>query len=199
MSRVLFVGLLVALAAAPAFAQSAQPAGGGPPIGGPLVPGVCLLSQQAVFANAKMGVAASERLKALTQQVQAGIDAKRAPIENDAKALESEKAHLSPAEFAQRQQALTARVQALQADAQTGSRQVERTRQVVLARISREAQPVVASAYAAHKCGLLLDRNSVLGGNMGGDLTADVVNGLDAHITTITFDLEPATPAAATR
>ena len=71
---------------------------------------------------------------------------------------------------------------------------------MVLERIAHEAQPVIATSYAAHHCGLLLDRTSVLGGNMGGDLTPDVVRGLDARITTITFELEPAPvaqPAAA--
>ena len=42
-----------------------------------------------------------------------------------------------------------------------------------------------------HRCGLLLDRDSVLGGNMANDLTPEVVQGLDRKTTSITFDLEP--------
>jgi hypothetical protein len=49
---------------------------------------------------------------------------------------------------------------------------------------------VIAAAYKARGCGLLFDRNSILGGNMAGDITAAVIQGLDAKITTITFERE---------
>jgi hypothetical protein len=49
----------------------------------------------------------------------------------------------------------------------------------------------VASAYASHHCGLLLNRDAVLGGNTTNDLTAEVVQGLDRKITTMSFNLEP--------
>lgn len=58
MSRFLLI-TLAALAATPALAQQAAPAPVSQPLGGPQIAGVCLLSQQAVLANAKVGVAAS--------------------------------------------------------------------------------------------------------------------------------------------
>jgi len=63
--------------------------------------------------------------------------------------------------------------------------------------IGEQAQPLVASSYTSHHCGLLLNRDAVLGGNTTNDLTADVVRGLDAKLTTLNFSLEPApaTPA----
>ncbi|MNO05280.1 hypothetical protein D3C81_2266030 [compost metagenome] len=67
-------------------------------------------------------------------------------------------------------------------------------------RIANEAQPAIAQVYAAKSCGLLLDRNSALGGNFANDLTADVVQALDGRLSTITFERErlpqaPAQPA----
>jgi hypothetical protein len=56
---------------------------------------------------------------------------------------------------------------------------------------------LIAQAYGAHGCGLLIDRNSVLGGNKSGDLTGAVVQGLDARITTITFERESLAAAGA--
>ena len=70
-------------AAAPAPAQSQ-------PLGGPVIPGVCLLSREAVFANAAVGRVATARLAELTQAAQAEIDAERAPIEAAARALEGQ-------------------------------------------------------------------------------------------------------------
>lgn len=186
---------LVFLSAASAGAQPAA-APAGQPLGGTPLPGVCLLSQSAVVGNAKVGVAAMTRLKQLSDQAQAEVNADRVPIEADAKALEAQRASLKPAEFQQRQQALAGRAQALQQTAGQRSREIEATRDKALARISGEAQPVIAAVYKAHACSMLFDRNAVLGGNMTGDLTADVVHGLDAKITTISFDRETL-PAAA--
>ena len=182
------VGLTVSsllIGGAPAFAQSAAtPAS---PLGGPAIPNLCLLSQQAVLSNAKVGLVANARLKQITDAADAELTAARAPIEADAKMLQAQTS-LKPAEVDSRRQALAVRVQALQQIADQRRREVELTRQKALAEISGDAQPVIAQVYKAHSCGLLVDRNSVLGGNMTGDLTGDVVKGLDAKITTITFD-----------
>lgn len=161
------------------------------PLGGPAIAGVCLLSQQAVLANAKVGHAATARLQQLASQVQSEVATQRTPIENDAKALQAQRASLKPADFQQRQQALATRLQTLQQTAQQRSRQIELTRERALGQISTAAQPVIASVYAEHHCGLLVDRSSVLGGNMANDLTGAVVQGLDAKMTSISFDLAP--------
>ena len=202
MSRLLLAGLIAACCAAPALAQtpaaapSAAPAADAP-LGGPQIPGLCLLSQQAVFANAKVGIAASNRLKELTDQTQAEINADKQSIESESKALDAQKASLPAAQFQQKQRALAGRVKALQDKAALRSREIEVTREKALNQIADALRPVIAQAYGARGCGLLVDRNSVLGGNMAGDLTAAVVQGLDAKMTTITFNRETlqATPA----
>lgn len=161
------------------------------------MPGLCLLSQTAVLANAKAGLAATARLKQLAEQVQTELNATRAPLEADAKALEGQRASLKPADFAAKQQALAARLRSFQEATQMRQRQIELTREKALAQISTAAQPVIASVYKAHACGLLIDRNAVLGGNMSNDLTAQVVQGLDAKMTSISFDLAPLPPQPA--
>jgi len=171
-------GLHPALAQAPAT----QPLGGNP------VSGVCLLSREAIFANAKVGVAASARLRELTQQADAEIAAQRKPIADEARALEAQRASLKASDFQQREQALATRLQPVQQKAQTRAQELELTRQQALAKIGEQAQPVIAAAYKAKGCGLLVNRDSVLGGNMANDITADVVKGLDARMTSISFD-----------
>lgn len=195
-------GVLAAVSlTSPAFAQ--QPAS--QPLGGPAIPGVCLLSREAVFANAAAGKAASARLTELARKAQAEVDAERAPIEAELRVLEGQ-----PDGPARRQkaEALNARWLPLQQKAAVISREIDATRAKAMERIANEAQPVVAQAYTARKCGLLLDRASALGGNFTNDLTADVVKGLDQRMSTITFDRErlpqqagpaPAPAAAAVR
>lgn len=169
-------------------AQAAQPAQPqSQPLGGPVIAGVCLLSREAIFANAAVGRAASARLQELTQAAQAEIDQQRTPLETEARALEGQPEN---AQTQQRRQQLAQRWQTLQQTAAHNSREIEATRANAMNRIATEAQPVIAQVYGQKNCGLLFDRNTALGGNFANDLTADVVRGLDARIQTITFERE---------
>lgn len=175
------VAVAVAGAALPAAAQQAQP------LGGPVIPGVCLLSREAVFANAAAGKAASARLQALAAAAQAEIETERQPLEAQLRALEGQ---ADNAARRQRAEELAAQWQALQQKAAHASQEVEATRIKAMERIANEAQPMIAQVYAAKACGLLLDRNTALGGNFANDLTADVVQALDARLSSITFERE---------
>jgi Skp family chaperone for outer membrane proteins len=183
----LLAGLVIASVAGQALAQTPTTA---PALGGNAIPGVCLLSRQALFVNAKVGVAATARLQQLAKAAQDEIAADQQPVDADVKAFQAEAGKLTPAQRQQREQALSPRVQAVQAKAQQRSREIEATREKAMAQIAADAQPVLAKVYKAKGCGLLVDRNSVLGGNMTNDLTPDVVKGLDATITTINFNRE---------
>lgn len=171
----------VAGAALPAAAQQAQS------LGGPVIPGVCLLSREAVFANAAAGKAANARLQALAAAAQAEIETERQPLEAQLRALEGQ---ADNAARRQRAEELAAQWQALQQKAAHASQEVEATRIKAMERIANEAQPMIAQVYAAKACGLLLDRNTALGGNFANDLTADVVQALDARLSSITFERE---------
>lgn len=181
----------ILLAAAPvAGAQAQSSSGSNPPLGGPAISGVCYLSREAIFANAKVGKAASDRLRQLAEQAQSAIEAERKPIDADVQTYRSQAASLSADQRQSREQALGQRMQKLQEDQNLRSRELEATRAKALGQIAQYAQPVISDAYRSKNCGLLLDRNVVLGGNMANDLTPLVVQGLDAKITTISFNLE---------
>lgn len=180
-------GFLIVSVAGAAFAQTPAAA---PALGGNAIPGVCLLSRQAIFANAKVGLAATSRLQQLAKAAQDEVAADQQPVDADVKAFQAEASKLTPAQRQSREQALAPRVQTVQVKAQQRSREIEATRDKAMAQIAGYAQPVIAQAYKAKGCGLLVDRNSVLGGNMANDLTPDVVKGLDASITTINFNRE---------
>ncbi|SNT19947.1 periplasmic chaperone for outer membrane proteins Skp [Sphingomonas laterariae] len=164
---------------------AAQPQG--QPLGGPVIAGVCLLSREAIFANAAVGKAASARLNELTRAAQAEIDAQRPALETEARALEGQSDN---AANKQRREALATRLQTLQGHAAHTSREIEATRAKALETIANHAQPVIAQVYGQKKCGLLFDRGAALGGNFANDLTADVVRALDGRIQTITFERE---------
>ncbi|MBX9883448.1 MAG: OmpH family outer membrane protein, partial [Novosphingobium sp.] len=182
-------------------AAAAAPAPAAPTLGGPLIPGVCLLSREGVLANAKVGVYASQRIRQLTEEAQAEVNADRKPIEADLAALRAQAPKLTPEQRAAQEKALAARFAPVQAKADQRTREIEATRVKAVDAIGLQLQPVIAAIYTQKGCGLLFDRNTVLGGNLGNDLTAAVVAGLDARLTSITIEREnlpapaPAAPA----
>ncbi|GGZ38538.1 OmpH family outer membrane protein [Asticcacaulis endophyticus] len=179
---------LAALTVLPVQAQT--PAAPQTGLGGPVIAGVCLMSREAVLVNSKAGVAATARLQQLTTEAQTEIVNLRKPVETEAEALRKEQAKLSTEQLSTRQKALGQKLQTVQLQAEHRGREIEATRQKVLDKISTEAQPVIASVYKAKGCGLLVDRNSVLGGNLTNDITASVVAALDTKLSTVTFNRE---------
>lgn len=193
MRFVISAALALAVAAPSLAAAQGTPAGApnANALGGVAVPGLCMLNTQVVAGNSKVGQAATARLQELQRDAQAEVNAEKTPLDAEIKALPGQKATLKPADYQAKEQSLARRAQALQQKANARSAQIEITRERALGRISSEAQSVIAAVYKAHGCGLLIDRNSVLGGNLANDLTPGVIQGLDAKINTITFDLEP--------
>lgn len=192
--RTLLVASLLAAAGfaiTPVTPVQAAPATGADALGGNPVPGVCLLSREAVFANAKVGQAASQHLKQLADQSKAQLDSQRAPLQRDVQDFQKKAPSLTEAQRKQQGEALQQRMESFQNQAGELNERIQLTRSKVMQRIGAEAEPVVASAYKSHGCGLLLNRDAVLGGNVQNDLTADVIQGLDRKITTISFSLEP--------
>ncbi|HWU77263.1 MAG TPA: OmpH family outer membrane protein [Rhodanobacter sp.] len=189
LSRSLLVTSLIAVAGFSAVsvssAQAAETLGGTP------VSGVCLLSREAIFAQAKVGEAASKRLSELADQARTQLDSQRTPLDTDIKSFQSKESSLSEAQRKQQGSALQGRMQAFQTNATELNQRIQLTRAKVMQQIGQQAEPIVASSYKSHKCGLLLNRDVVLAGNMSNDLTSDVVQGLDRKITTISFNLEP--------
>jgi len=184
--------LAAALFAAAGLSLAAMaPAHAADSLGGSPVPGVCMLSREAVFAQSKVGQAASRRLGQLAQQTRSQLVNQRKPLDADVQSFQQKAASLSEAQRKQQGAALQQRMQAFQNQAGQFDQRIQLTRAKAMQTIGKDAEPIVASAYQSHHCGLLLDRDSVLGGNMSNDLTGDVIQGLDRKITTINFNLEP--------
>ena len=168
-----------------------SPARAADPLGGNAVPGVCLLSREAVFAQAKVGQAASQRLSQLAAQARSQLDAQGKPLQAEVQSFRQKAASLSETQRNQQGDALQMRTQALQEQADELNQRIQLTRAKAMQTIGEDAQPIAADAYKSHHCGLLLNRDAVMGGNMDNDLTGEVIQGLDRKISTIDFNLEP--------
>ncbi|THD06814.1 OmpH family outer membrane protein [Rhodanobacter lindaniclasticus] len=185
------LALATGLSVVPAQSAHAQSAPAAGELGGSPVAGVCMLSREAVFAQSKVGKAASERLGQLAEQARNTLSNQRKPLDTDIQSFQQKASTLTEDQRKQQGAALQQRMQTFQSQASEQNERIQLTRAKVMQRIGQEAQPVVAASYTKHRCGLLLNRDAVLGGNTTNDLTSDVVQGLDAKLTTISFNLEP--------
>lgn len=185
--RVVVAAVLASLMALPVLPVHAQ----GAKLGGKPIAGLCLLSRDQVLGQSKVGQAANQRMQQLAEQARAQIQSERGPLEKQIQQFQDQAASMKPADRAARQKNLQSRMQALQQNAQELDQRLRITRAKAMNQIGQNINPIVARIYKSHDCGLLLDRDSVLGGNMANDLTAEVVDALDKKMSTISFSLAP--------
>ncbi|WP_184719393.1 OmpH family outer membrane protein [Caulobacter sp.] len=183
------VALALATAASAQTAPAAAPAG--PAVThGPAIAGVCIFSSQRAVGSSLVGKAVDTRLKTIIQQVNAELTGERTALDTEAKALDAKKATLAQDVLEQQASALQVKANAWQRKGQLRQREVEATEQKALARVYQELDTPIKQVYQAQKCGMLIDRESVMLANPSMDITDAVVTALDARIKTLTFDRE---------
>lgn len=194
--------------AAPAFAQApaaapAAPAAAPAVTHGAPVPGLCIVSVENAIGASTVGKYVNTRLQQLVAQVNAELNAEKTSVDNDAKALDGQRATLDQNTFEQRAAALQVRANALQRKAQQRDREIQATEQKAVNRVGTEMEPLIRQAYQAKQCSILINRNSIILGNPASDITPAVVTALNGKITQFAFDRErldqaqPTAPAAA--
>jgi outer membrane protein len=180
--------LLAAAAVAPvAYGQSATT----PQVQyGPTVPGLCVFSRDGLIAGSTVGKAVVERLNQLGQQVQSELSAQQTSLQNDAKALNEAKASLSSDQFNARATALAGRERDFERLVEVRRQEMAQTQQKRFNEVLNDAQPVMQQTFQQHNCSILVDGQSVLAVAPGMDLTPQVIQGLNARITQLTFERE---------
>lgn len=197
---------VLSLATAPAFAQA--PAAAAPAVthGAPIA-GLCVVSVESAIGGSTVGKFVTTRLQQLIAQVNAELNAERTGIDNEAKALDTQRATLAQDAFEQRAAAVQVRAQALQRKAQLREREIQATEQKALGRVGQELEPLIRQAYQQKACSMLINRQAIVLASPASDITPAVVTALNAKITQFAFDRErldqaPAptqTPAASNR
>lgn len=194
------VAAILASVPAAAFAQAAAPAAAAAPAitHGPATPGVCIISLEGAIASSTVGKYVQTRLQQIATQVQAELKAEETTIQNDAKALDGQRASLDANTFEARGSAIQNRANALNRKAQLRDRELQATQQKALGRVGQELDPILRQVYQQRQCGMLLNRDAVVIANPAMDISQPVVTALNAKITQFNFDRERLDTAAAT-
>ena len=193
--------LVAAISLSTGSAALAQAAAAPAVTHGPALPGVCVLSVEGAIGTSSVGKYVGTRMEQIITQVNSELNAEKTAIDNEAKALDGQRATLDQNTYEQRAAALQVRANGLQRKAALRDREVQATQQKAFARVGQELDPVIRQVYQQKQCSMLLSRDALVIANPAMDITTQVVTGLNAKIVQFTFDrerLDQATPAAQT-
>ncbi|HEX7341290.1 MAG TPA: OmpH family outer membrane protein [Rhodanobacteraceae bacterium] len=160
-------------------------------IGNKSVPGVCMLSREAVLADSTVGKAADARFKQLVDQADSQLKVQQGALNHDIQQYRAKAKTLTAAEQKSQQESLGLRIHTFQTEKQKLDERANLTRAEITQKIGKVVNPLITSIYKQRGCGILLNRNVVLAGNQANDLTTEVVNALNKKMTTISFNLVP--------
>lgn len=193
MTSTKFVAAALAAVSTLALSSSAlaQAAAAAPAVShGQPINGLCVLSVEGAIGGSTVGKYVGARLQQIGGQVQAELNSEKTSLDNDAKALEAQRATLDQNTFEQRASALQVRLNALQRKAQLRDREMQATEQKALARVGDEMEPMIRQAYQQKGCSVLLQRSAIVLANPAMDITPQVTTALNGKITQFAFDRE---------
>jgi Skp family chaperone for outer membrane proteins len=183
----------VTAVAALAFGANAQVvAAPGAPLSG-----VCVYSEEMVLSQSQAGVSANQQLAKMQQTINAELKPTNDALINEAKGLEARKASTPAAQYQQSASDLQRRAQAQDAVARTRNDQLVRTRDEAVRQIAAAGLPALNASLTAHRCSIVIDKGRVYSVNAAMDLTAEVIQKVNAALPTVTLQLAaPQAPAA---
>lgn len=192
-----FAGALAIAVFAPMMTQAQGAAPAAAPPTGPAIPGMCVLSQEAVVFTSTVGKYVATRLQQLNSAAQAEITSSTTALQNDEKAFEASRSGLSQEQLQQRATALAARERDLEHTVTVRREEMSQTAQKAQARILSEASPIFQQAVRSHNCSIVLSGTGVLVAETSMDITPTVIAGLNAKITQFEFEREHVDQGAA--
>jgi outer membrane protein len=175
-------------AAAPAAASPLQAAATAAEASAPVIPGICVYSQDQTVGASIVGRAVAQRLQQLDQQSNAELNDLATKLQADEKALTAQRATMGDAAFQQAAQPMAQREQQLQQLAQIRGREMQLTQQQAVQQVVQNLDPLLVDSFTAHKCSILIERAGVVLSAKPMDITTDAVARLDAKIQTLTFE-----------
>ena len=152
---------------------------------GAAVPGVCVLNLEGVIRASTAGQGVASRMQALQQEVETELAPYQATIQQEDTALAQGGASIPADQRQQRGQALQARYAEYQQLGQTRERELQYTGMLQQRALFAAADPIIAAAYQANHCSILLNRSSVYLSNPAMDISETVLQQLNSQVPSL--------------
>ena len=180
-------------AVGPAVAQQAAPAGK------PDAPAIAIVDEQVVIGRSKAGRAIQPQFEKLKKSFEDEVNKEREALQRDGQQLASQRSILSPEAFAQREQALRQRGQALSQLIATRKRTLDDTLARALDQIRKVMFEVVGDMATKREINIVLPKAAVILFARTLDITDDVLKQVDEKLPTVALKVVEAQPEPAAR
>jgi outer membrane protein len=187
------IAITLALAATASLAlasqASAQTAAQPAPLGGAVIPGVCIYSNERAIATSTVGLAVLDRLKQIAGQAQAEVQQVGQQLQSEQTALQASSSTLPKDQLDQRAGMLQAHYEQFQRLRQLREAEIEATRNKEFDVIGQQIDPLLRQIYTERNCGVVVAANSTYGFyNQQMDVTRLVIDRLNTKMQSLSFD-----------
>jgi len=186
-------GLALAMAlftAPPALAQG-KPAA---PQGGVLVPKILVIDRQALLRQSKVGQSIAQQVQGLTKSAETELKGENDSLRREGAALQQQVAILAPDVKAQKIRAFEAKQAAFQQKVQLRQNQIRYGVAMAQRQVETVAGPIVQGLMMERGANLMIDRQAIVIGAPGLDVTPVAIQRLDQKLPSVKVQL--ATPPA---
>ena len=182
---------LEAAFASPAFAQG-KPAPA--PQAGVAMPKILVIDRQALLRNSKVGQSIAQQVQALTKSAESELKGESEGLRKEGAALQQQVAILAPDVKAQKIKAFEAKQAAFQQKVQLRQNQIRYGVAMAQRQVESVAGPIVQGIMQSRGANLMIDRQAIVVGAPGLDITQAAIQLLDQKLPTVKVQL--ATPPA---
>lgn len=187
MKSLLFGAVLASMIAPAAIAQT-QGAAPTPITHGQPIPGLCVVYNQLIIQNSAAGQAILARMQQLSTEVEGELQPYGATIQTEAQALQAGASTIPADEMQRRRAALQQRVQEAQQLEQMRTNELRYTLAAQRERIAQTVEPILVAVYQERGCSILFEREGAYIVNPAMDVTATVIERLNAQLPTLSFN-----------
>lgn len=193
-SHVALFAAAVAILGGPAFAQ--QTPESIPTPTGAQVPGICMMSSEALYTGSQLGQFIELRINQIGAQSIAELNEGGSALDADRLNLRSRIEAQGEAALESEVAAFNQRVQQYLQLREVRAAEVERTRQLAQQRFGDEARPVLIQVSQSRQCAFVMEMDTLIIPDPRADITRDVVTALNAKISQFSIEkaVMPLTP-----
>jgi Skp family chaperone for outer membrane proteins len=186
------LALAMALFAVPPALAQGKPAPGMPQ--GIPMPKILVIDRQALLRSSKVGQSIAQQVQALTKSAEAELKGENESLSREGAALQQQVAILAPEVKAQKIRAFEARRAAFQQKVQLRQNQIRYGVAMAQRQVESVAGPIVQGLMTERGANIMIDRQAIVIGAPGLDVTPVAIQRLDQKLPTVKVQL--ATPPA---
>jgi outer membrane protein len=186
------LALAMALFAVPPALAQGKPAPAAPQ-GAPM-PKILVIDRQALLRQSKVGVSIAQQVQAMTKAAEAELKGESEGLRKEGSALQQQVAILAPDVKAQKIRAFESKQAAFQQKVQLRQNQIRYGVAMAQRQVEAVAGPIVQGLMMERGANLMIDRQAIVIGAPGLDVTPTAIQRLDQKLPTVKVQL--ATPPA---